>query len=143
MAFNVHNALLDSSAGGEALYHRLLPLNFIKTSQKPKLYHIGGGVSVAGHNNKQTDTTYLLAIPSFTTESVLIDGRRVPTFLFCDTGKHDILIGQQQWFKKTRSLICRLPCPRARLERQGQQGLQLWRQEGDSASASRNASEAN
>ena len=99
IAFNV-NALLDSGAGGEAfVHHRLFP--FIKTRFKPKLYHIGGGgVSVAGHNNKQTDTIYRLF-----QASLLIDGRRVPTtFLFCDTGKHDMLIGRQ-WFEKTRSLI--------------------------------------
>jgi hypothetical protein len=34
-----------------------------------------------------------------------MDGRRVPTwFLFCNTGRHDLLIGRK-WFEKTGALI--------------------------------------
>ena len=98
LAMNIA-ALLDTGAAGEAFIHKKhfgfvekrLQL-YIRTAQKP--------VPLAGYNNQNAEV-----ISRAFTANLVIDGRRILThFLFCDTGRHDVLIGRK-WFEKTRVLI--------------------------------------
>ena len=55
---------------------------------------------MAGYNNQNAEV-----ISRAFTANLVIDGRQILThFLFCDTGRHDVLIGRK-WFEKTRVLI--------------------------------------
>ena len=64
----------------------------MRTAQRP--------VPLAGYNNQNFEV-----ISRAFTANLVIDGRRIPTyFLFCNTGRHDILIGRK-WFEKTKVLI--------------------------------------
>ena len=92
-------ALLDTGAAGEAFIHKKhfgfvkkrLQL-YIRTAQRP--------VPLAGYNNQNAEV-----ISKAFTANLVIDGRQIPThFLFCDTGRHNVLIGRK-WFKKTQVLI--------------------------------------
>ena len=98
LALNI-TALSDTGAGGEAFIHKRhldfvikrLQL-YVRTAQRP--------VPLAGYNNQNSEV-----ISRAFTANLVIDGRQIPThFLFCNTGRHDILIGRK-WFEKTKVLI--------------------------------------
>jgi transposase InsO family protein len=101
VALNVES-LLDTGAGCEILvHHDLKP--FIKARLKPKILKICRPVPVSGHTNEQTDV-----IEKLFQASLVIDGRRIRSwFLFCNTGRHDLIVGRK-WFERTGVLLdCR------------------------------------
>ena len=101
VALNVES-LLDTGAGCEILvHHDLKP--FIKARLKPKILKICKPVPVSGHTNEQTDV-----IEKLFQASLVIDGRRIQSwFLFCNTGRHDLIVGRK-WFERTGVLLdCR------------------------------------
>jgi hypothetical protein len=91
--------LLDSGANGEAFISSKF-YKPIKERLNPTLHKLPQAIQITSYNNQPTDTLRR----AFQTD-VLIDGRRTSTwFFFCDTGKHDVLLGRH-WFKKTGALI--------------------------------------
>ena len=58
---------------------------------------------VSGHTNEQIDV-----IEKLFQASLVIDGRRIQSwFLFCNTGRHDLIVGRK-WFERTGVLLdCR------------------------------------
>ena len=92
-------ALLDTSTAEKAFIHKKhfefvkkhLQL-YIRTAQRPVL--------LADYNNQNAEVIFRAF-----TANLVIDRRQIPThFLFCNTGRHDVLI-RRKWFKKTKVLI--------------------------------------
>jgi hypothetical protein len=95
-------SLLDTGAGCEILiHHDLKP--FVKARLKPKILRISKPVPVSGHTNQQTDV-----IEKLFQANLVINGRRIQSwFLFCNTGRHDLIVGRK-WFERTGVLVdCR------------------------------------
>ena len=91
--------LLNTDAEGEAFIHKR-HLNFVikqfqlyvRIAQRPVL--------LADYNNQNSEM-----ISRAFTANLMIEGRWILThFLFCNTGRHDILI-ERKWFEKTKVLI--------------------------------------
>ncbi|KAF2184938.1 hypothetical protein K469DRAFT_708703, partial [Zopfia rhizophila CBS 207.26] len=81
--------LLDTGAGGTVFIH-------------PRLYqvHSQKGIPVAGHNNQPTGV-----VNQFFSANLVIDGHRTATwFIFCNTGRHDLIIGRK-WIESTRTML--------------------------------------
>ena len=92
-------ALLDTGVRDEAFIHKRhldfvikrLQL-YVRTAQRPVL--------LAGYNNQNSEVIFRAF-----TANLMIDERWISThFLFCNTGRHNILISRK-WFKKTKVLI--------------------------------------
>ena len=113
------SALQDSGAGGTVFAHpRLQPvlmsrLRVATAKFKP--------ITVTGHDGRKTgilDTAFKA--------DLVIDGHRVPSvFVFCNTGKHDIIMGRQ-WYADNKVL---LDCANRRL---------IWPDAGGEYNAKRN-----
>ena len=91
--------LLNTDAEGEAFIHKRHLDFFIKQFQ---LYvrTAQRSVPLADYNNQNSEVIFRAF-----TANLIIDERQILThFLFCNTGRHDILI-KRKWFKKTKILI--------------------------------------
>ena len=98
LALNV-TVLLNTDAEGEAFIHKR-HLDFVikqfqlyvRIAQRP--------VPLADYNNQNSKVIFRAF-----TANLMIDERQILThFLFCNTGRHDILI-ERKWFEKTKVLI--------------------------------------
>ena len=85
------SALMNSGAGGESFINQRL-YDIIKQRLQFKFFKLkGAGVAISDHDNKKTDT-----LSKIFQASLVIDKRRIFTwFFFCDTGRHDILLGRK------------------------------------------------
>ena len=98
LAMNM-TVLLDTGAGGEAFIH-LKYFDFIEKKLGLYIRTAQRAVPLAGYNNRNSET-----ISRAFTASLVIDQRRIAThFLFCNTGRHDVILGRK-WFEKTKTLV--------------------------------------
>ncbi|KAF2177357.1 hypothetical protein K469DRAFT_809316, partial [Zopfia rhizophila CBS 207.26] len=97
VAINV-SGLLDTGAGGTVFVHPRLH-QVVKERLKPTFYRSRKSIPVAGHNNRQTGV-----VNQFFLAQLVIDERCTTTwFIFCDTGRHDLIIGRK-WFELTKAM---------------------------------------
>ena len=92
-------ALLNTDAEDEAFIHKR-HLNFIIKQLHLYVRTAQRSVSLADYNNQNSEVIFRAF-----TANLMIDERWIPThFLFCNTGRHNILI-ERKWFEKTKVLI--------------------------------------
>jgi hypothetical protein len=93
------DALLDTGANGEAFIRSEL-YDAIKRRLRPTIHKLKKPIQITGHHNQVTGE-----LKRYFQVDLAIDGRRVPTwFFFCNTGRHDIILGKH-WFAKTDTAI--------------------------------------
>ena len=99
------NALLDTGANGEAFIHpRSRHILQSRLHLKPR--YLPNPLQLRGYNGMNTE-----AAQEYYEADLLVNGRRVPSrLLVCNTGRHDIILGQS-WFTKVNVLIdCKNRC---------------------------------
>ena len=92
-------ALLNTGTEGEAFIHKR-HLNFVIKQFQLYVRTAQRSVPLADYNNQNSEVIFRAF-----TANLMIDERQILThFLFCNTGRHDILI-ERKWFEKTKVLI--------------------------------------